>query len=83
MPIWQGLWLADLLNGLDISVTIKQYKLSHFDVVTSMMTGFRSKSTEWLLHDSKLTCLLLADQQPGCSSTAMAAPSLLMVGFTA
>ena len=54
MPVWQGIWLADLLNGLDICVTIKQYKLAHFDVVTSMMTGFHGKSTDWLLHDSKL-----------------------------
>lgn len=54
MPVWQGIWLADLLNGLDMGVTIKQYKLAHFDVVTSMMTGFRGKSTDWLLHDSEL-----------------------------
>lgn len=52
--MWQGIWLADLLNGLDMGVTIKQYKLAHFDVVTSMMTGFRGKSTDWLLHDSEL-----------------------------
>lgn len=71
MPAWQGIWLADLLNGLDMGVTIKQYKLAHFDVVTSMMTGFRGKSTDWLLHDSKVfEPETLANAQRGPSSTA-------------
>lgn len=53
VPVWQSVWLADLLNGLDVPTAIRQHaRLAHFDVVTGLMSGLESKSTAWLLHDS-------------------------------
>jgi acetyl esterase/lipase len=55
VPSWQSVWLADLLNGLDVPTTLRQYaRLAHFDTITSLMAGLESKNTEWLLHDSEL-----------------------------
>lgn len=52
VPSWQSAWLADLLNGLDVPTTLRQYsRLAHFDIVTSLMAGMESQSTKWLLHD--------------------------------
>lgn len=54
MPIWQAVWLADLLNGLDVPTRLKQYThLSHFDVVTSLMSGLEGKNTANIVHDSE------------------------------
>lgn len=54
VPEWQGTWLAELLKGFDFDVTLRTYsRLGHFDVVTNLMAGFETRTTDWLLTESE------------------------------
>lgn len=54
VPSWQAGWLAELLKGLDIKTTLREYAgLAHFDVVTTLMAGLETPATKAMLQDGE------------------------------